>query len=258
MGGIRLVVAADVDNPLLGLRGATNVYGPQKGALPSDLPALDGALGHVRRARRRQGAGRRCPAPARPAGSATRCCCSARERVAGIATVLELTGFAREIACAGLVVTGEGAFDWQSLRGKVVHGVASACEPYGVPCIVLAGRVDVGRREMNANGIESAYAMVDLPGGVDAAMGRSGVDARRAGRAGGADLVTGSLTVRCAESGRKPVRRWVPGNGRPGCTECSTAPGRSSADRHRPARRDTDMTAGTTETSRAPRPPRLC
>ena len=43
-----------------------------------------------------------------------------------------------------------------------------------MPCVVLAGRVDVGRREMNGNGIESAYAMVDLPGGIDAAMSRPG------------------------------------------------------------------------------------
>lgn len=171
--GVRLVAAADVDNPLLGLRGATSVYGPQKGALPSDLPGLDGALATFA-----QLADGRVAADAPGAGAAGglgyALLVLGAERVAGIATVLELTGFARAIAGAGLVLTGEGSFDWQSLRGKVVHGVASACEPYGVPCVVLAGRVDVSRREMNANGIESAYGLVDLPGGLDEAMSQPG------------------------------------------------------------------------------------
>jgi len=171
LAGIRLVAAADVDNPLLGLRGATSVYGPQKGALPSDLPALDGGLATFA-----QLADGRVAADAPGAGAGGglgyALLVLGAERVAGIATVLELTGFAREVAGAGLVLTGEGAFDWQSLRGKVVHGVAAACEAYGVPCVVLAGRVDVGRREMNANGIESAYGMVDLPGGAADAMSR--------------------------------------------------------------------------------------
>ena len=169
--GTRLVIAADVDNALLGLRGATNVYGPQKGALPSDLPALDGALATF--AERSDGKTlAAAPGAGAAGGLGYGLLLLGGERVAGIATVLELTGFAREITSAGLVITGEGSFDWQSLRGKVVQGVAAACEPYGVPCVVLAGRVDVGRREMNANGIESAYAMVDLPGGLDAAMGQ--------------------------------------------------------------------------------------
>jgi len=173
LAGVRLVAAADVDNPLLGLRGATNVYGPQKGALPSDLPTLDGALAtFAQLADGKALAG--APGAGAAGGLGYGLLLLGAERVAGIATVLELTGFAREIARAGLVITGEGAFDWQSLRGKVVHGVAAACEPYGVPCVVLAGRVDVGRREMNGNGIESAYAMVDLPGGTDAAMSRPG------------------------------------------------------------------------------------
>lgn len=168
LDGVRLIAATDVDNPLLGLRGATNVYGPQKGALPSDLPMLDGALAtFAELADGKALAG--APGAGAAGGLGYALLLLGAERVAGIATVLELTGFAEAIAGAGLVITGEGAFDWQSLRGKVVHGVAAACEPYGVPCIVLAGRVDVGRREMNANGIESAYAMVELPGGLASA-----------------------------------------------------------------------------------------
>jgi len=59
------------------------------------------------------------------------------------------------------VLTGEGAFDWQSLHGKVVSGVAEAALAQGRGCVVLAGRVDVGRREYLAVGVSGAYAVLD-------------------------------------------------------------------------------------------------
>jgi glycerate kinase len=64
---------------------------------------------------------------------------------------------------ADLVVTGEGSFDWQSLRGKVVSGVAFHAMRLGKPTIVLAGQVHCGRREYTSIGIESAYAMAESP-----------------------------------------------------------------------------------------------
>jgi glycerate kinase len=81
-------------------------------------------------------------------------------RVAGIATVAEVTGLAERVAAADLVISGEGCFDWQSLAGKVVSGVAAAAAGHGRPCLVLAGRVEVGRREMAALGVAGAYALV--------------------------------------------------------------------------------------------------
>jgi glycerate kinase len=171
LAGIELVAATDVDHPLLGLGGATYVFGPQKGALPSDRPGLEAALAtFAERADGRTLAA--SPGAGAAGGLGYALMLLGASRQAGVATVLELTGLARAFAAADLVITGEGAFDWQSLRGKVVHGVADACEPYGVPCIVLAGRVEVGRRDMNAHGIEAAYAMVDLRGGVEEAVRR--------------------------------------------------------------------------------------
>jgi glycerate kinase len=61
------------------------------------------------------------------------------------------------------LLTGEGAFDWQSLRGKVVAGVARAGQATGRPTVVLAGRVEVGQRQLSNAGVDSAYAIVDLP-----------------------------------------------------------------------------------------------
>jgi glycerate 2-kinase len=70
---------------------------------------------------------------------------------------------------AGLVVTGEAAFDWRSLRDSVVTEVARAATERGVPCVVMAGRVSVGRREAGAIGVDAAYAVGD-PGGGTAAL----------------------------------------------------------------------------------------
>ena len=62
------------------------------------------------------------------------------------------------------MLTGEGAFDFSSRAGKVPHGVAAVAEEALRPCVVLAGQVLVGSREMRALGIESAYSLVDLVG----------------------------------------------------------------------------------------------
>jgi glycerate kinase len=69
-----------------------------------------------------------------------------------------------------VVITGEGSFDHQSLRGKVIAGVAGAARDHGVPCVVLAGRVTTGRREQGAAGVTEAHSLVDHFGGVDLAM----------------------------------------------------------------------------------------
>jgi glycerate kinase len=81
------------------------------------------------------------------------------------------------------VLTGEGAFDFSSRAGKVPHGVASVAEAALRPCVVLAGQVLIGSREMRALGIESAYSLVDLVGEERAFADPAGALARLAGRA---------------------------------------------------------------------------
>jgi glycerate kinase len=92
-------------------------------------------------------------------------------REPGIALVQRLVGLAGRIARAELVVTGEGTFDGPSLRGKVVSGVAASAAAEGLPCLVLAGQVAVGRREAAAAGVEAAYAIADAVG-LSAALAR--------------------------------------------------------------------------------------
>jgi glycerate kinase len=84
--------------------------------------------------------------------------------------VRELTGLDAAMDGCDLVVTGEGSFDEQSLRGKVVAGVAAAAMERGLPCVVVAGRASAGRREAMAAGVTVAHSLVDHVGSVDDAM----------------------------------------------------------------------------------------
>ena len=173
IGGVEIVAASDVDNPLLGLRGATNGFGPQKGADRAAVMELEGSLEAFAVAVGRRADGKD-PAVALGAGAAGGLGFAllhlGASRVPGIATVLDTVRLADRIAEADVVVTGEGCFDWQSLRGKVVAGVAEAALAQGRGCVVLAGRVEVGRREYAATGVSAAYAVSDLAGGTAAAM----------------------------------------------------------------------------------------
>ncbi len=170
---VDLVAATDVDNPLLGTAGATATYGPQKGASATDVEELDAALAHYAEV-----LGRTLPtaadvvaAPGAGAagGLGFAMLAIGARRESGIGMVLGHTRLAERIGAAGLVVTGEGSYDWQSLRGKAVSGVAAVAAAVGVPCLVLAGRVSVGRREMAAAGVAAAYSLVDSAGSAEAA-----------------------------------------------------------------------------------------
>lgn len=180
--GTTLIAATDVDNPLLGLHGASNVFGPQKGATRADILLLDAALERFAAVLERELPG--CPAGlgGQPAGGAAGGLGAAVLALggrceSGIGLVSRAIGLDTALDAADLVITGEGSFDHQSLRGKVVAGVAGAARDRGVPCVVLAGRVSTGRREAAAAGVTEAYSLVEHfggeeRGGVEAAMGR--------------------------------------------------------------------------------------
>jgi glycerate kinase len=159
---VELVVASDVDNPLTGLFGATKVFGPQKGVAEERLPVVDGwleelALATDRRASLAEGAG-----AAGGLGFALLLLGATREP--GIGLVARALRLAERSRTADLVVTGEGAFDYSSRGGKVPYGVAEIAGAALRPCVVLAGQVHVGSREMRALGVESAYSLVDAVG----------------------------------------------------------------------------------------------
>jgi len=162
VAGVRLVMASDVDSPLLGLIGATNVYGPQKGIAADRVAAVDALVERLaavtdRRLALAKGAGA-------AGGLGFALLLLGASRTPGVDLVTEAVGLADRARRADLVVTGEGSFDFSSGAGKVPSGVARVAADAVRPCIALAGRVLVGAREMRALGIESAYSMVDLVG----------------------------------------------------------------------------------------------
>ena len=162
VAGVELVAATDVDNPLLGLRGATNVYGAQKGLAEERKLPVDAALAHF--------AELTAPVTARAAGAGAAgglgfaLLMLGAARQPGVELVAEALGLAEHAAAADLVVTGEGALDFSSRSGKVVAGVARVAEQALLPCIVLAGQVLIGAREMRTMGVEAAYAVADRVG----------------------------------------------------------------------------------------------
>ena len=158
---VEIVVASDVDSPLLGSRGAARGFAAQKGADDAAVAELEAALTSYSRAIGRQADGKD-PAVALGAGAGGGLgyglMLLGGRRVPGIETVMGVLGLEAAIGVSDLVITGEGCFDWQSLRGKVVSGVAAAALDQGRPVVVLAGRVEVGKREYVALGITEAHA----------------------------------------------------------------------------------------------------
>jgi glycerate kinase len=159
---VELVVASDVDNPLLGLTGATSVYGPQKGLAEERKQPVDALLGRFVELTHRRTANTKGAGAGGGLGFALLLLGGSRQP--GIALVAEAVGLAERAARADLVVTGEGAFDFSSRSGKVPYGVAEVAASAVRPCVALAGAVLVGSREMRTMGVESAYAVVDLVG----------------------------------------------------------------------------------------------
>ena len=164
--GVELVAATDVDAPLLGLRGASAVDGPRKGATREQVALLDGALtrwadvleAHAGRAVRD------LPGAGAAGGLGAALLALGARTEPGLALVRQLVGLEPRLARADLVLTGEGSFDATSLSGTVVSGVAALAAEHAVPCVVLAGQVRVGRREAAAHGIEAEHAVTDLVG----------------------------------------------------------------------------------------------
>jgi glycerate kinase len=170
---VNLVAATDVDNPLTGLHGASNVFGPQKGASREDVLRLDAALEHF--AGVLEEAFGRTHLKDEPGGGAAGGIGAALIALGGRVTsginlVTNLIGLDAELDAADLVITGEGSFDHQSLRGKVVAGIAAGARDRGLPCVVLAGRNETGSREAAAAGVTETHTLVEHFGSVETAL----------------------------------------------------------------------------------------
>ncbi len=159
-------VACDVDNPLTGERGASAIFGPQKGATPEMVKQLDGYLGHfaalIRRdlgidIETRSGAG-----AAGGMGAALLAFLRADLRP-GIDIVIEAIGLAEAMQGASLAITGEGRMDGQTVFGKAPIGVARVASAQNVPVIGLAGSLGDGVEAVYDHGITAVYSVVPGP-----------------------------------------------------------------------------------------------
>jgi glycerate 2-kinase len=180
---VDLAIACDVDNPLLGKQGAAAVYGPQKGASADDVRFLDGVLARLadalagatgRDLRDLPGAG-----AAGGLGWALASACGARlER--GVSLVAEVRGLAGALQGAGLCLTGEGRIDEQTLRGKVVAGVAELARSAGVRVIAFGGSVDPdAERALRGRGVR-CVPIVSGPATLETAMREAAPNLRAA------------------------------------------------------------------------------
>ncbi len=184
IAGARFLVACDVDSPLTGPAGAAAVFGPQKGAGPAEVGLLDRALAHwaavTARVTGRDAA--RVPGAGAAGGTAFGALAYlGADLVAGADLVLGLIGFDAALAGAGLVVTGEGSLDRQTLTGKAPLGVARAAARRGVPVVAVAGRVLLTGPELAAAGFTIAYALTDLEPDPAIAMSRTADLLKRVG-----------------------------------------------------------------------------
>ncbi len=154
-------VLCDVDNPLCGPHGAARVYGPQKGAAPQMVETLDSALAHLAELIGSQ-LGihvRDLPGAGAAGGLAAGAVAFMEARlVSGIETVMAQSRLRQEVSDADWVVTGEGCFDSQSMRGKVVSGVARVARQGGARVGVIAGQVLLADHVWRNAGIEAALA----------------------------------------------------------------------------------------------------
>ena len=161
-----VLVACDVDNPLCGPRGASAVYGPQKGATPAIVAELDAALKQfavvAKTATGKDVAELPGAGAAGGLGAGLLFFTNAQLRP-GVEIILETTGFADIVKEACLVITGEGNTDFQTAFGKAPVGVAKIAKQFAVPTVCLSGGLGKDHEQVLDHGIDGIMSIVPHP-----------------------------------------------------------------------------------------------
>ena len=166
LAATEITVACDVDNPLCGSRGASAVFGPQKGATPAMVAELDSALAHFAECARAEterdvadlaGAG-----AAGGLGAGLLFFTPAKLRP-GVEIVLEAVKFAEVVKDAAFVITGEGRTDFQTAYGKAPVGVAKVAKQFSVPVFCISGGLGDGADDVLAQGIDAVMSICSRP-----------------------------------------------------------------------------------------------
>ena len=181
----RIEVACDVTNPLTGEEGASAVYGPQKGATPEMIVALDRGLAHYARIIARDldinvldlaGGG-----AAGGMGAALYAFCGAELRQ-GIEIVTDALHLADQVADADLVITGEGRIDSQTIHGKVPVGVAKVAKRFNKPVIGIAGSLTADVGVVHDHGIDAVFSVIYTICSLDDALANARANVHMAAR----------------------------------------------------------------------------
>jgi len=162
----KVLVASDVSNPLCGPKGASWIYGPQKGATPEIIKELDESLAHFAEIVKRDlnkdvkdipGAG-----AAGGLGASLMAFLDAELRP-GIEIVIEIVRLERAIKGADLVITGEGKIDSQTIYGKAPIGVAKIAKKYNIPVVAIAAIIDDDADIVHQYGINTLIKISEPP-----------------------------------------------------------------------------------------------
>ncbi|MDR0379429.1 MAG: glycerate kinase [Candidatus Accumulibacter sp.] len=214
----RITVACDVDNPLCGPRGASVVFGPQKGATPEIVAELDAALFRFSRIAR-EATGRvvdELPGAGAAGGlGAGLMYFSPAVLKPGVEIVLDVVDFSGVVEGADFVLTGEGRTDFQTAFGKAPVGVAGVAKRFGVPVFCLSGGLGDGVDDVLVRGIDAVMSICDRPLTLEACMEAGDVliasGAERLCRIIRADVRSRMSGDRCQETDvrrqRKPAGR---------------------------------------------------
>ncbi|WP_313688036.1 glycerate kinase [Pantoea sp.] len=192
----RFEVACDVTNPLTGEKGASAIFGPQKGATPELVEQLDQALAHYADIIHRDldidvlhiaGGG-----AAGGMGAALHAFCQAELR-RGIEIVTEALGLAEQVQDADLVITGEGRIDSQTINGKVPIGVAQVAKQFNKPVIGIAGSLTADVGVVHEHGLDAVFSVLFGICTLEEALANAAQNVRMTARNVAATIKVGNL-----------------------------------------------------------------
>ena len=173
LGALNMIVACDVDNPMCGNRGASAVFGPQKGARPEMIAVLDEGMRNWATVINETVGADVVNVPGSGAaggiGGALMAFFNA-QLLPGTHIVMQHAQFENHLRLADLVLTGEGCTDIQTTYGKVPVGIASVAQQHQVPVVCISGMLDSGYEAIYNHGITAAFSIIDRPMVLEEAM----------------------------------------------------------------------------------------
>ncbi|GAC1472149.1 MAG: glycerate kinase [Isosphaeraceae bacterium] len=199
IGGVEVIAACDVNNPLCGPQGASAVYGPQKGATPEMVDFLDKSLAHFARIVERDLG---CPILDLPGAGAAGGLGGGLVAFAlgrlepGVTLVIRTVELAERLRGADLCLTGEGTIDASTAFGKTAVGVGRLARSLGCPTLAFAGAFGKGAETVLTEGIDAIFSLCPGPITLEEAVSQAKVLLERAAE----------QAVRCFLAGRKPSK----------------------------------------------------